>query len=89
MLLDPATASIATGVPRRSIQRWALAGRIVDHGHGGRLLVDVDEVVELAELRATRAGGRLPMSGTVAYGNPHPGRTVTRGLRAEVDSGRG
>lgn len=56
MILDVRTASLATGVPVRTIQRWVVEGRIVDHTTGARLLVDVDEVVELAELRNTRKG---------------------------------
>lgn len=66
MILDPATASVASGVPLRTIQRWALAGRIVNHGDELRLRVDVDEVVELAELRTTRGNGRLPSGHRVA-----------------------
>lgn len=89
MILDPATASLATGVPVRTIQRWALGGRIVDHSDGGRLLVDVDEVVELATQRTTRGSGRLPMiRTTVAYIPCQPGRTVTRRTRSEGHGGR-
>ena len=62
MILDTATASIATGVPVRTIQRWVLKGLVVDHGDGLHLRVDVDEVVNLAELRDTRQGRRLPKS---------------------------
>jgi hypothetical protein len=63
MILDVATASIATGIPVRTIQRWALNGWIKGHGDGRRLLVNVDEVAELAE---TRPNGRLPDRHTVA-----------------------
>ena len=66
MILDVATASIATGVPARTIQRWALAGRLIDHGDGLRIRVDPDEVAELQSLRATRKGGRLPNGKAVA-----------------------
>jgi len=60
MILDPATASIATGVPIRTIQRWTLRGLLTDHGDGWHIRVDVDELAALAESRATRGTGRLP-----------------------------
>lgn len=78
MILDPATASLATGVPVRTIQRWALAGRIGDHGDGLRLPVNVDEVPELEELRATPRDGRLPSGNAVALVLHQPVSTVTR-----------
>lgn len=66
MILDPATASIATGVPARTIRRWALVGRIVDHGDGLHILVDVDEIAELRDLREARRDKRLPQMGGMA-----------------------
>lgn len=66
MILDVRTASIATGVPVRTIQRWVLLGRIIDHGDGLTFRVDVDEIAQLAELRHSRGTGRLakqPRSG--------------------------
>lgn len=57
MILDPRTASAATGIPTRTIQRWALAGRITDHGDGWTIAVDPDEVLQLADMRGQ--GGRL------------------------------
>ena len=60
MILDPATAALATGVPARTIRRWALTGRITDHGDGHRIHVDPDEIQQLADLRDTRKGHRLP-----------------------------
>lgn len=65
MILDPATASLATGVPTRTIQRWVLTGRICDHGDGLHIRVDPDEVIELEEMRI-RNGGRLPNGMRVA-----------------------
>lgn len=65
MILDPATASLATGVPTRTIRRWALMGRLVDHGDGMHILIDPDEVAELEELRHAN-GGKLPKWRTVA-----------------------
>jgi hypothetical protein len=55
--LDPRTASAATGIPTRTIQRWALTGRLADHGDGWNIRVDPYEVLELAEMRGQ--GGRL------------------------------
>lgn len=66
MILDVLTAAIATGVPARTIRRWALLGRIIDHGDGLHILVDVDEVMELAELRDARSDRRLPPIGGMA-----------------------
>lgn len=66
MIVDPATASIATGVPVRTIRRWVLQGRMVDHGDGLRILVDIDEVAQLQDIRATRKDGRLPKTGAMA-----------------------
>ena len=66
MILDPATASIATGVPVRTIQRWALIGRINDHGDGLTIRVDVDDVAELDAIRNARKGRRLPNGHAVA-----------------------
>jgi hypothetical protein len=66
MILDPLTAAIATGVPARTIRRWALAGRVTDHGDGQSIRVDVDEVSQLATLRDARKGHRLPYRRTVA-----------------------
>ena len=52
MILDVATASIATGIPERTIQRWVNSGWLTDHSPGERrITVDVDAVVELAEKR--------------------------------------
>jgi hypothetical protein len=65
VILDPATASVATGVPTRTIQRWVLTGRIIDHGDGQHLAVDAYEVAQLATLRDARKGQRLPYSRTV------------------------
>lgn len=65
MILDPATASIATGVPTRTIRRWALTGRLIDHGDGTHILVNPDEVAELNELRRAN-GGKLPIWRRVA-----------------------
>lgn len=66
MILDPTTAALATGVPARTIRRWALLGRIVDHGNGLHIRVDVDEVIQLRDLRDTRKDHRLPPVGGMA-----------------------
>ena len=66
MILDPATASIATGVPVRTIQRWVLDGRLADHGDGLTIRVNPDDVAELDAIRNTRKGGRLPNRNAVA-----------------------
>lgn len=66
MILDVATASIATGVPIRTIQRWALDGRLADHGDGLTIHVDPDDVAELRDMRNARKGGRLPSGKVVA-----------------------
>jgi hypothetical protein len=66
VILDPATASIATGVPVRTIQRWVLDGRLTDHGDGLTIRVDVDDVAELDAIRNTRKGRRLPNGNAVA-----------------------
>lgn len=63
VVVDPPVASVATGVPVRTIQRWVLRGLLTDHGDGLRLLVDIEAVQELAE---TRRNGRLPSHHTVA-----------------------
>lgn len=62
MILDPITASVATGIPVRTIQRWVQKGWLTDHGERA-IRVDVDAVVALAD---TRPGGRLPKSALVA-----------------------
>lgn len=51
------TASRLSGIPTRTIQRWAHGGRITSEHHGGTLLVDTAEVEMLA---AQRHAGRLP-----------------------------
>lgn len=66
MILDPATASIATGVPVRTIQRWALSGRLIDYGDGLTIRVDPDEVAELRDLRDSLTVRRLPTAEGVA-----------------------
>jgi hypothetical protein len=66
VILDVATASIATGVPARTIQRWALDGRITDHGDGMTIRVDPDEVEELRNLRDSLTPRRLPIWRPVA-----------------------
>jgi hypothetical protein len=66
VILDPATASIATGVPTRTIQRWVLTGRITDHGDGLTIRVNPDDVAELDAIRNTRKGRRLPNGNVVA-----------------------
>lgn len=66
MILDVRTAEIATGVPARTIRRWALLGRLVDHGDGLHIQVDVDEVIELRDIRDTRTDRRLPKMGGMA-----------------------
>jgi hypothetical protein len=60
MILDPRTAELATGVPARTIRRWALHGRITDHGDGHTIRVDPDEIAELHQIRETRPGHGLP-----------------------------
>jgi hypothetical protein len=65
MILDPRTASLATGVPVRTIQRWVCAGRITDHGDGSVIRVAVDELSQLVALRDARKGHRLPYVRTV------------------------
>jgi len=66
MILDPATAAIATGVPARTIRRWVLLGRVIDHGDGLHIRVDVDEIAQLRDIRATRPSRRLPPMGGMA-----------------------
>lgn len=63
MILDVRTAEVATGVPARTIRRWALTGRLIDHGDGLHILVDVDEVAQLRDMRDTRSDRRLPSTG--------------------------
>lgn len=64
MILDVATASIASGIPIRTIQRWVRNQWLTDHSDGTRaILVDVDELVVLAE---TRPNGRLLSPRSVA-----------------------
>jgi hypothetical protein len=66
VILDVLTAEIATGVPARTIRRWALLGRIIDHGDGFTIRVDVDEVTQLRDMRDARPGHRLPRIGGMA-----------------------
>jgi hypothetical protein len=59
MRLSIATAAHFTGVPERTIRRWALRERVTVDDHGR---VDPDEVLELSDLRDTLGTGRLPRS---------------------------
>lgn len=59
MRLPISAAAYFTGVPERTIRRWALRERLSVDDNGQ---VDPDEVLELADLRDTRPGGRLPRS---------------------------
>ncbi len=61
MILDPELASIVTGVPTRTIQRWVLRGWIEDHGDGQHIRINAYDVAELATLRDSRKGHRLPL----------------------------
>jgi excisionase family DNA binding protein len=56
-------ASAATGIPLRTIQRWARDGWLTDYGSGRNVRVDLDDVMELAE---ERPNGRLRNGRTVA-----------------------
>lgn len=57
MILDVETASLATAVPVRTIQRWVQNGWLIDHTERGRgITVDIDAVLELA---GRRPHGRL------------------------------
>lgn len=53
-----ALAAAATGVPERTLRRWAADGRLTVDRAGASWLVDPMEVDELAERRAGQ-GGRL------------------------------
>lgn len=57
MRLDVRTAAYFTGVPERTIRRWASQERLTTDDHGQ---VDPDEVLELSDLRDTLGRGRLP-----------------------------
>lgn len=50
-------AAAATGVPLRTLQRWAADGRVTVEQRGKAWLVDPLEVDELVEMRERR--GRL------------------------------
>lgn len=63
--VDPLAASRGTGVPLRTIQRWARYGRLINYGDENTILVDPAEVQELSDLRDT-LGGHLPKSRNVA-----------------------
>lgn len=58
MRLDIRTAAYFTGVPERTLRRWAAHGRLTTDDDGN---VDPDEVLELSDLRDTLRG-RLPRS---------------------------
>lgn len=58
--MTPSDVETASGIPARTIRRWAAQGRLVDHGDGHRILVDSDEAIELDDLRVERGTGRLP-----------------------------
>lgn len=57
MRLPLAEAAAATGVPLRTLQRWATDGRVTVEQRGKAWLVDPLEVDELVEMRERR--GRL------------------------------
>lgn len=59
MRLPISAASHFTGVPERTIRRWALRERLTVDDNGE---VDPDEILELHDLRDSRTGKRLPRS---------------------------
>jgi hypothetical protein len=66
VILDARTASLATGVPVRTIQHWARVGRITDHSDATRLHVNVDEVAQLRDTRNALPQRKLPAWESIA-----------------------
>ncbi|MGH3448821.1 MAG: helix-turn-helix domain-containing protein [Nocardioidaceae bacterium] len=70
-------AAKATGVPRRTITRWARTGRCTSQLRGKRFLVDPAEVDQLEELRQHTHGYRLPHLGGSGGKAPGSGTVAT------------
>lgn len=72
-----AMAADLSGVPQRTIQRWAAEGRITSEIRAGDIHVNAAEVEELAE---HRYAGRLPRIDARSRGGaslPHRGCAVS------------
>jgi hypothetical protein len=49
-------AALALGVPAATVRKWASRGRLTRYGRPGRAEYDLDELYELARVRASRTG---------------------------------
>lgn len=59
-------AATTCRIPARTIRRWIAQGRLTAVRSGREYLIDPLELDQLAEMRDTRSGGRLPTNRTVA-----------------------